>query len=248
MGWRRFAATVLTGFLVWHSVAAAEAAGQSVAPGRYIAVGDWATLVVKKTPDGPVRFEIDAVGANCHVCTLSGVVLGNIAVADGAADPGASAPCRISLQRGIAGVSVTPVSGESCRDYCGMRADFAGLYKLPPAACTQKQQAARRAGFLSLYRAKKFAEARESLESLLAECREFLNWIEIDKVRNDLALAQYRAGDARACLMTLAETRAGKVRNEDELGLLPCDNDSYIATARATWHNQKLCGRGDASR
>lgn len=77
--------------LLWHSAAVVGAVGQPVAPGRYVAVGDWPTLVVKKAPGGRMHFEIDALGANRHVCSFSGVLLGNIAVADGAADPGASA-------------------------------------------------------------------------------------------------------------------------------------------------------------
>jgi len=78
-----------------------------------------------------------------------------------------------------------------------------------------------------------------------------MNWIEIDEIRNDLALAQYHNGEFQQCLITLNETLATKVKNEDELKegkdgfyLPPCDFDNYIHVAKSTWFNKALCTKG----
>jgi hypothetical protein len=75
-----------------------------------------------------------------------------------------------------------------------------------------------------------------------------MNWIEIDQVRNDLALAQYHSGEFQQCLTTLNDTLAGTVKDEVELKsgngnvyLPPCDFDNYIGVAKATWFNKALC-------
>lgn len=77
-----------------------------------------------------------------------------------------------------------------------------------------------------------------------------MNWIEIDQVRNDLALAQYHSGEFQQCLITLSNTLAGTVKDEDELragngnvSLSPCDFDNYIGVAKATWFNKSLCAK-----
>ncbi len=235
-------AWLLSGLLIAFQAFAGEGGGPQLAPGRYVSVGAWGVMLVKKTPSGEARFEIEAVGGNCHQCSLSGVVKGQTGVTDDAG-PDETAKCKVSLKPERGGVTVESLTAETCQQYCGMRARFDGLYKLPPAACLPKQRQARRNDFLARYRAQQFAAARDALSGLLAECREFIDWVETDQLRNDLALAQYHAGDAAACLATLEKTRAGKARNAEDLGLPPCDQENYLATAKATWHNQKLCGK-----
>ena len=76
-----------------------------------------------------------------------------------------------------------------------------------------------------------------------------MNWIEIDQVRNDLALSQYHNGEYSQCVETLNATIAGKVKDEAELKggnnssvyLPPCDFDNYINVAISTWFNKAMC-------
>jgi hypothetical protein len=75
-----------------------------------------------------------------------------------------------------------------------------------------------------------------------------MGWIEVDTVRNDLALSQYHSGDFAQCLSTLNETYAGKAKDEEGLRsgdsgvyLPPCDFDNYIDVAKSTWYNTGLC-------
>jgi hypothetical protein len=75
-----------------------------------------------------------------------------------------------------------------------------------------------------------------------------MHWIEIDKVRNDIALSQYNSGNFDQCIDTLNETLVRNVKSEEELKagnsdvyLPPCDLDNYIEIARSTWYNKALC-------
>ena len=93
-----------------------------------------------------------------------------------------------------------------------------------------------------------FSEAANKLQALTEQCRPFMNRIEIDQVRNDLALAQYHNGNFSQCLQTLNATLAADVKDEDELKsgkgniyLPPCDFDNYINVAKSTWFNKALC-------
>ena len=220
---------------------AADPSTPTLEVGRYVSDGDWGTLQIKRVGK-TTTFEIDAMGGNCHVCSLSGVVQANVGVVQDESVTNPAEQCKVSFKTTDGGWLVEPQTNEACRNYCGMRATFEGVYNVAPTQCLPKQQQSTRNQFLALYKAKQFAQARDMLAGLLSQCSRFINWIAIDQIRNDLALAQYHAGDSNACLQTLAATRAG-LEKESEFWLPPCDHDNYIATAKATWHNQKLCGK-----
>jgi hypothetical protein len=128
------------------------------------------------------------------------------------------------------------------------RGSFDGKYRVPPAACTASSRKAQRQKFLQLYRARQYAAAASILNMLTAQCTDFMNWIEMDEVRNDLALAQYHQGEFAQCVQTLNTTIAGQVKDEAELKsgtgaafLPPCDFDNYAEVAKATWFNKAMC-------
>lgn len=87
----------------------------------------------------------------------------------------------------------------------------------------------------------------------MAQCEKSMNWIEVDQVRNDLALAQYHNGDLQQCLATLNSTLAAQAKDEEDLKagngkvyLPPCDFDNYIDVAKSTWFNKALCTKAIA--
>ena len=100
------------------------------------------------------------------------------------------------------------------------------------------------AGLALVWLAGRYAVAVNALNSFLAQCKDHMNWIEIDQVRNDLALAQYRSGRPASCLATLKATLASGFEGEEDLKtgnsvhLPPCDFDNYIPVAKATWFNR----------
>jgi hypothetical protein len=114
---------------------------------------------------------------------------------------------------------VRPITEATCRDYCGRRASFDGKYRIPPASCTASGRQAQRDKFLLLYRAHRYAEAENVLGTLTSQCTDFMNWIEIDQVRNDRALSQYHNGEYSQCVETLNTTIAGQAKDVTELSL-----------------------------
>lgn len=221
--------------------AAAEA---GLAPGDYVMVdGGWGTLKIK---DGGHAFSIETVGANLHVCNVDGTIKGGVGRPEEA-----DADCRISFKAKDRDIELMG-EGDGCRNYCGMRAYFDGKYRLPPASCVAKALQQRRNGFLADYKARRYETAYLQVDSLYRECKEFYNWVDIDSLRNDVALTQLRVGHPADCLKTLQETRAWESPNEkhleEESGLPPSDFDMYLSVAKATWTNRRLCEKALAKK
>lgn len=235
----------LVAALVGCSVQTSKATG--LQPGTYIRSHSSARMTIEGTAPSQITFEIESAGANCHTCAVSGTVKDGVGIAEPwAANDEHS--CQIGLVKTGSAIDVNPLTETECRPYCGMRASFEGRYRRPPRTCSAKSQQARRDRFLTLYRAGNFRGASQTLHSLLAECEEFIDWITIDRIRNDLAVAQFHNGDRSACMATLHSTLAAKYGGEDalKLELPPCDFDNYIGVAKATWNNQSLCGAKDS--
>ena len=213
-----------------------------VVPGTYVRTENSGSLVIKNSSKGQ-SFQIESTGSNCHVCSVSGTINGSVGYAGDGTPAKRDATCRISFKGDASSLNVEPAASEACPQYCGMRASFDGSYKALPAQCTRKSLQSRRNEYLKLYGKRQFPQASAAIESLLKECSDFMDWVETDKTRNDLALAQYHSGDSKACQATLSLTRASELPNEEALlgQLPPCDFDTYISAAKATWHNQALC-------
>ncbi|RZT10848.1 hypothetical protein EV582_2939 [Duganella sp. BK701] len=207
----------------------------------YIRSGDSGKLVVSFYEKDKGTFHIDTVGDNAHICSMSGTISGSKGHADKLFEDIDSAECDISISVSGTKVVVGPITQDACRDYCGMRADVYGIYSKPPAMCTDAGKQQHQARFMRAYRAKHYAEATNMLTAMMAQCDDFLFWIEKERMLNDLALSQYHDGNATECLETLNRTIAGKVSSQDELGLPPSDLDAYIDVANATWFNKALC-------
>ena len=122
-----------------------------------------------------------------------------------------------------------------------MRAMFDGDYRRAPAACTDRQRQARIGHAHKQYAAKDYEAARTTLRSLLADCDPFMDRIERDQARSDLAVPEYHRGDPAQCLAVLFETTAITAQKDASLILLPCDADNYASTSKAILYNQKLC-------
>lgn len=216
--------------------ASAIAAGSAVEPGRYLYVEGGSAhgvLTVKGS-----AFTLDTIGGNCHTCSLSGTFRGRVGVV-GDRDKA----CRIAVSGGQGVVKLDASGSEPCRDYCGMRASFDGEYRRPPAACTDQSRAVRTEQSHKQYAARDYDAARATLTSLLAECNGFMDWIEQDRAKSDLALTEYHRGDPARCVAVLSDTVAVRAQREhsDSFGLPPCDADNYRSTGDAILHNLALC-------
>lgn len=240
--------TILFFTLIVATVPCASAAPSQPRPGQYVLEGDSGALTIRSDGPNKLYFQIETVGGNCHSCSVSGVIRGTTGHGDSWAADGSDSKCDISFSYSRSSLVVTPITHEECRAYCGARAGFDGTYRIPPANCTTGQRQAQRDRFLQLYRAHRYPQATSTLQTLITQCRQFMGWIETDKVRNDLALSQYHSGDFAQCVNTLNGTLVGKVKDEEELKtgnsglyLPPCDFDNYIDVAKSTWYNKGLC-------
>ncbi len=236
------------------STAYAGPSNTDIRPGKYILTDDSGTLVIRKGEGKKFTFAIDTVGVNCHVCGVTGVISGTKGRADAWIDGDSMPRCEISFSAKGTSIEVEALTVETCRDHCGARAGFDGTYRLPPPACTAAARQKQRDTSLRLHKARRYSQAAEALQGLITNCANFMGWIEIDQVRNDLALAQYRNGEFEQCLSTLGDTYMANVKDEEELTsgrssvfLPPSDFDNYIAVARATWFNKSLCSKAKSA-
>lgn len=211
-------------------------------PGVYTYQGNHGTLSLTKDASGHMSFEIETTGANCHTCSLMGVVQGSEGVTEKVeADKDA---CRVTFTQETPQRITVTSNNDTCWGFCGARAAFDGVYQIPGAACTSKAQKKRRDQALASYRNKDYKDAESRLNDLLKDCSDFMDWIEKDEVRSEIALAQYHQAKPDACLKTLAETAAGDSTSQETLTLPPCDQESYLGTAKKIWFNKRLCEQG----
>jgi hypothetical protein len=220
---------------------ALAAAQQPIQAGEYVTHGAWGELRITESKNASQNFAIETVGGNGHTCSLKGRIRDGKGFASDGHPPG----CVIDFKVNASSISVIDPGTDVCNQYCGMRGRFDGTYYVPVEACKPAQQAKRRAAFLNLYRAKNYAPALALLDGFYTQCKDFLHWVVIDQVRNDLAITQFHLGKHGDCLETLAATYAGPYVNEVQMQeksfLPPTDLDNYIRTAEQIWHNQKLC-------
>lgn len=214
--------------------ALAMAAGPAVEPGEYVYIlGGSASgaLTVKGN-----SFSITTIGGNCHTCAVEGTLQGRIGVDK---DEG---KCHIAMSGTNGALKLdSSATAEACRDFCGMRAMFDGEYRRTPAACTDRQRQARIGQAHKQYAAKNYDAARTTLRTLLSECDTFMDWIERDKARSDLAVTEYHRGDNAQCLAALSDTVAVRMQKDNSMALPPCDADNYASTSKAILYNQGLC-------
>lgn len=212
-------------------------------PVDYEREGGTGTLTITPVAKGVKKFGLSTFGANAHTCELGGNIKGTQGTLYDN-EPG-EPECRITFAQKGDMIEVTAQSQDACASVCGVRATFEGRYFLPPPACTPSASKAAKDAFLAQYTAKNYQQAYDTLNRWLEQCSHLLHWMETDRVLNDLALAQYHLQQPAACVETLAKTYAAEMKTmkavEDELP--PADYDAYAGTAKATFHNLKLCGK-----
>lgn len=212
----------------------AMAAGPAVEPGEYVYIlGGSASGALTVKGDS---FSITTVGGNCHTCAVEGTFQGRIGVDK---DEG---KCHIAVSGGNGALKLdSSATADACREFCGMRAMFDGEYRRVPAACNDRQRQARIGQAHKQYAAKNYDGARTTLRALLSECDTFMDWIERDKARSDLAVTEYHRGDNAQCLAALSNTVAVRMQKDSSSFMPPCDADNYASTGKAILYNQGLC-------
>ena len=230
-------------WIVWlmaFAAGAVPAAEPAVQPGNYVTERGWGNLKIESDKSGALKFSIEAMGGNAHSCSLVGEIRDGRATLE-AMDPGK--PCVVTFKRAADGVAVDSVDPQLCRYYCGMRATFEGIYLKPAPGCAPAALKRARDDFKRLYDRKDYAAARAKLEPALNNCVKTLDWLETGWMRNDLALTQFRLGDAAGCLRTLEPLAADAAKSEAQIrdDLPPSDADNWLPIAKAARTNLRLC-------
>jgi hypothetical protein len=219
-------------FLLLFGAGIASAQLATPPAGDYIYEGGTGSLRVK--PNG--HFDISTIGSSGHTCTLDGtIVLGN-AKLDGSS-------CVVNFTPKGGAVEVGTNGSDNCRGFCGIRASFDGTYLKPSPACTDKAVAASRKTFKRQYDAKDYAAAQTTLAPVLSECDKTIDWFAKGRIRNDLALTQFKLGDRAACLQTLQPLAEHTAQTDDDIKAMypPFQADIFLPVVRATRTNLKLC-------
>lgn len=221
------------------ALAIAAQAAPPVPAGTYLLEQGEGTLKVKTNQ----TFSIDTLGTNAHTCNFTGKISDEpIQVEDSA--------CYLSFTLQGANILVSAqnryVTKEElgCSSFCGYRASFDGglFYSLPN--CTPDAVSKVRQEFKAQYDRKDYVTAKRTLSKLLSRCERILHWSDLDWVRNDMALAQYKTGDKAACLQTLQPLTniASITTSELPESYPPFEAELILPIAKATRTNLKLCG------
>lgn len=224
--------SLVPAFLLLLGTGVAGAQPANPPAGEYIYEGGAGSLNVK--PSG--RFDLNTIGPNAHLCALDGTIVRGKSKIDDTA-------CVVNFTVKGRVVEVTSNGSEDCRQSCGARASFEGTYTMPAPACTTKAVAATRKTFKRQYDAKDYAAARTTLAPVLGDCDKTLDWITKGRVRNDLAITQFRLGDRAGCLKTLEPLAEDAARTDEGVkeNYPPADAEDILPVVRATRTNLKLC-------
>jgi len=221
-------------------VVPAAGPGPALSPGTYLTDGGWGRLEIRESAPAVLRFDLRAEGPNGHSCGLGGEIVAGVA----RLVPGDGRDvCQVSFRVVGDRIEVVTNGVASCRDHCGARAAFEGRYVRRAASCSEGRRRQARKEFRRDYDAGRHAAAAGRLQPLVDECVAALPWHEAGWIRNDLALAQLKAGDPAGCLKTLEPLQADAARTEADIrrDMPPSDASRLLAIARATRTNQALC-------
>ena len=207
-------------------------------PTSYVTEAGWGSLSFQGD-----RFELMALGANGHSCTLDGTRQGS----QGDAGEG----CKLQfkpLQGGRLQVGpASPAMESVCRMFCGQRAAFDGVYHPTPAGCTDAERQARRAAGLKDYKAGRHAEAAARWGELASACGPYLHWSETYALNNDRAVAAYHLGRTDECVRLSREAA-----DEEQLKMFretaPTDHDILLPLYRAARFNLQRCSEKAAGK
>ncbi len=226
--------------LLLSATASAQRQSSSLKPGEYVTEGAWGNLSLRPGNGNSLIFAIEATGGNRHVCSLDGEVNGSTATLEGIDE---KTPCIVTFAPTGEGVKVSASESGACRDYCGARANFEGLYLRPSSRCTKAAVTTARTLFRQLYDTRQFVEAKAKLEPVLTLCSRTLHRSEQGRIRNDLAVTMNKLNDLSGCLLVLQPLvdDANLTDTEFREGNSPSDAETLLPIVRAARTNLKLC-------
>lgn len=210
--------------------------------GEYLTEGGWGYLKISEDKKATAHFSIEAMGANAHSCSLTGVIHNGKSIPD--EQEGNDEKCEVNFVVKNNGIDVTAKDLSICSYFCGMRAQFEGLYLNVAQNCVPVALQKTRNKFKQLYDKKAYAEAYALLQPTFQQCEKTLDWLEEKWLRNDLALTAYKLDDTSNCKQWLQPLLGDAQKTNTTLkeDYSPADYDNVMPVITATRTNAKLCG------
>ncbi|MDR0736546.1 MAG: hypothetical protein LBF51_06920 [Zoogloeaceae bacterium] len=208
----------------------------------------WSKLAIAPAKDGKQAFELESVGVNGHVCSLSGEIEAGNAVLSEEGE----APCVLLFSATKDGMEVVPVDSDpdappayqSCRRYCGTRAWFGGVYSKVPQGCDQASIKQTQTAFEEYRKKQQFTQAEEVLKPLFQACADRMDYHMARTTVNNIARMQTVQKRWKDCLATL-EPYTKEADEEIAEELYPVEREIYLEAAKETHAIQRRCRFGE---
>lgn len=209
--------------------------------GEYFTNGGYGQLVISKGGKGNTVFDIDSVNGE-DGCTLNGEIHDGHGLAS---DKNVQGFCKVIFTKEKNGINVRPETPEICQSFCGHNGEFKGFYSKVKQGCGSKEIDSIRSDFKHFYDEKKYDLALSRLQPVLRNCQYTLDWQEEGKIRNDLAIVQYKNGLYSQCLTTL-KPYVGDAKRDD--GDITSDKpawyaNGYLKIIHSARTNISLCNK-----
>lgn len=199
-------------------------------PGEYITEQGWGYLSISKKNGNGQDFELFALGANAHSCSLEGVIRDGKAVFS-------NDSCQILFTKKNDAIQVAVDDGffDGCRGFCGMRAGFEGSYYKPANGCDSQSLADMQKQVMQMREQSDFTHAEQVLSFVLKNCQKTLSQYRNDDIHLQLAEIQFLQGKKQACLKTLqpwiedSQKPDEKICKDDDKGFMLPPSDCINA-------------------
>jgi hypothetical protein len=213
----------------------------TISPGKYSTEAGWGILSITKTAARATAFEIQSTTGE-DVCHIQGAVTNGEGVAT---DSENGAVCKIKFTKTGKGINVVSDTPKECGGFCGANGGFKGIYLVVPEGCSADEIDKTRSKFKSLYLKKDYKAALITLQPVLNNCTQILNFVDLGNVRNDIAIVQYKNGLYGECLNTLKPYAIDAKRNDAEVtgDWPPNQIGDYLKIVHASRTNIRLCAK-----
>jgi len=216
-----------------------ENVGALPQPGEYVTNSGWGRLLVSQLEGNSASFNIQSVNGE-DVCDLSGKIINGNGIA---IDDSSKTSCVIKFTESDGDINISTGTQEECKHFCGWNGGFEGTYTKVSEGCRSEKIEFARREFKQLYDQKQYKSALSKLSPVLDNCSSLLDWEEVGGVRNDIAIAQHKAGLNSSCLKTLEPYAEDAKKDDGEVveSWPPALSDRYLAIIKASRTNIRLC-------
>jgi hypothetical protein len=212
---------------------------KKITSGEYISNGGRGVMNIEVSKKSAMTFDIQS-GSERGVCDLKGEIKNNKAVLATELD---GLSCEIKFANKSDGIVVSSDESEACRSFCGVNANFTGLYIKPTTGCGSVEVAKADQSFNYFYERKAYEEALSAIQPVFAHCTNTSISIENAQRRKNVAITFHKLKKFDQCLSVLEPLRddASKTSQTIKQEYMPMEADAYISILKTVRQHLKLC-------